>query len=340
MTPFPHRAVNPARRYSAVVLIYAGIDEAGYGPMLGPLCVASSVFVLDEHDPAGGPPDLWRLLRAAVCRKPSDRKRRVAVDDSKKLKGANAGPNHPLRHLERAVLAFQPYGDTPPDTDDALLAPLGAEAPGHPWFAGQTKLPLAHTIDQVRISRGRVQRAMQRVAVRCVAMSCRVIGAEELNRSVATRGTKADVNFDAAVGLVEAVWSRWPDAHPRIVIDRHGGRTRYGEGLRNGLAGSTVETVAETATMSRYVVSRAGSKVTVSFATEADGRFLPVALASMLAKYTRELLMLRLNRFFREQMPDLKPTAGYFGDGRRYLTEIKPLIKRLHLTPSQLVRQV
>ena len=63
MTRCPHRACNRDRRYSAVVLIYAGIDEAGYGPMLGPLCVASSVFVLDEHDPAGGPPDLWRLLR-------------------------------------------------------------------------------------------------------------------------------------------------------------------------------------------------------------------------------------------------------------------------------------
>ncbi len=97
--------------------------------------------------------------------------------------------------------------------------------------------------------------------------------------------------------------------------------------------------MAETATISRYILSRAGSKVTVSFATEADGRFLPVALASMLAKYVRELLMLRLNRFFRARIPQLKPTAGYFSDGRRYLTEIKPLMKRLHVTQSQLVRQ-
>ncbi len=325
-------------RYIAVVLIYAGIDEAGYGPMFGPLCVAGTVFVLDSHDPAGGQPDLWRLLRAAVCRKPSDRKRRVAVNDSKKLKGANDGPSHPLRHLERAVLAFHPYGDTVPDDDDAFFAPLDAEVPGHPWFTGKTSLPLAHTADQLRISRGRVQRAMQRVAIRCEAMWCRVIGAEELNRSVAARGTKAAVNFDAAVRLIETIWSRWPDDHPRIIIDRHGGRTRYGEGFEHALAGTTVEVVAETASMSRYILSRAGSKVTVSFAVEADGRFLPVALASMLAKYVRELLMLRLNRFFRARMPELKPTAGYFSDGRRYLTEIKPLMKRLHVTQSQLVR--
>jgi len=104
------------------------------------------------------------------------------------------------------------------------------------------------------------------------------------------------------------------------------------------LAGTAVEVVAETTTMSRYILTRAGSQLTVSFATEADGRFLPVALASMLAKYVRELFMLRLNRFFRERMPQLKPTAGYFGDGRRYLTEIKPLMKRLQVTQSQLVR--
>ena len=327
-----------ATRYIAVVLIYAGIDEAGYGPMFGPLCVAGTVFVLDRHDPAGGQPDLWRLLQAAVCRKPSDRKRRVAINDSKKLKGANDGPSHPLRHLERAVLAFDPHGVVAPDDDEAFFAPLDAEVPGHPWFTGTTPLPLAHTADQLRISRARVQRAMQRAAIRCEAMWCRVIGAEELNRTVDTRGTKADVNFDAALGLVESVWSRWPDDHPRIIIDRHGGRTRYGEGFARAMPGTTVEVVAETASMSRYILTRAGSKVTVSFAVEADGRFLPVALASMLAKYVRELLMLRLNRFFRARMPRLKPTAGYFSDGRRYLTEIKPLMKRLHVTESQLVR--
>jgi ribonuclease HII len=321
------------------VLIYAGIDEAGYGPMFGPLCVATTVFVLDDHDPTGGQPDLWRLLRAAVCRKPSDRKRRIAVNDSKKLKGPNDGPSHPLRHLERAVLAFDPHHPTPPDDDQALFTPLDALVPDHQWFAGKTPLPLAHTPDQLRISRARVQRAMQAAAIRCEAMSCRVIGAEELNRSIAAHGTKADVNFDAAVRLINAIWSQWPDSHPRIIIDRHGGRTRYGEGFERAMPGTTAEVVAETASMSRYILSRAGSKVTVSFATEADGRFLPVALASMLAKYVRELLMLRLNCFFRARMPQLKPTAGYFTDGRRYLTEIKPLMKRLNVTQSQLVRQ-
>jgi len=30
------------------MLVYAGIDEAGYGPMFGPFVVARSVFKIDE----------------------------------------------------------------------------------------------------------------------------------------------------------------------------------------------------------------------------------------------------------------------------------------------------
>ncbi len=321
-----------------VVLIYAGIDEAGYGPMLGPLCVAGTVFVLPEHDPGDGAPELWRFLQAAVCRTARDRKRRIAVNDSKKLKCPNDGPGHPLRHLERGVLAFFPYGLDAPATDEALFAPLGAIVPDRPWFTGGCALPLAHTADQTRISRGRVQRAMHRTGVRCEVMSCRVIDAADLNRSAAERHSKADVNFDASMRLVRSIWSRWPGGHPRVVIDRHGGRTRYARGLERALSGSTVQVVAETPTLSRYTVTRGDSLLTGSFATDADGRFLPVALASMVAKYVRELLMKRLNRFFQEQMTGLEPTAGYFKDGRRYVTEIKPVFQRLNLVPSDLVR--
>ncbi len=322
------------------MLIYAGIDEAGYGPLLGPLCVGCAVFLLEQHEPAEGPPDLWRLLRGAVCRKASDRKRRIAVDDSKKLKGANDGATHPLRHLERGVLSFCASTVGLPQTEDDLLASLETEVNPRPWLETTSALPLAHTVDQLRIARGRVQRAMTRTAVRCEAMWCEAIDPESLNRGVAATGSKADVNFLTAVRLIERLWARWPDRHPRIILDRHGGRTGYAEVLATALPDTAISVIAETPTLSRYTLSRGDSKVTVSFALEGDGRYFTVALASMTAKYVRELIMLRLNRFFREQLPDLKPTAGYYGDGRRYITEIKPVLKRLRLSPAQLIRNV
>src|SRR5262245_15423136 len=93
------------------MLVYAGIDEAGYGPMLGPLCVACTAFVVQDHDPetAGGC-DLWKKLKKAVCKKRTDKRRRIAVDDSKKIKLPNDGNVHPLRFLERGVLSFLSAG--------------------------------------------------------------------------------------------------------------------------------------------------------------------------------------------------------------------------------------
>ena len=92
------------------MLVYAGIDEAGYGPMLGPLCVASTCFVIADADPAAGPPDLWKALSGAVCRKASDKKKRIAIDDSKRLKGASSARLHPCRHLERGLGAWPAVG--------------------------------------------------------------------------------------------------------------------------------------------------------------------------------------------------------------------------------------
>ena len=88
-------------------LVYAGIDEAGYGPRLGPLCVGLGVFRVQEWQPGDPAPDLWRQLAPAVTREVKDRKGRIPFADSKVLKLSNQlKKSHPLRHLERGVMAM------------------------------------------------------------------------------------------------------------------------------------------------------------------------------------------------------------------------------------------
>ena len=59
----------------------------------------------------------------------------------------------------------------------------------------------------------------------------------------------------------------------------------------------------------------------------------------MASKYLREVLMLEFNRFWREHIPDLKPTAGYPVDAARFLQAIRPTIEMLGLREESLWRR-
>ena len=372
------------------MFIYAGIDEAGYGPMLGPLCIGCAAFVIPDHDPdQHGRIDLWKRLGRAVCKKKSDRRKRIAIDDSKHLKGANNGPTHPLLHLERGVLAFVATGrtDAPagkgtyepgapatapfgirtldrataplatggargssgppgsprsslPASDTDLFARLGVTLPDEPWYASTTPLPVANHADQLRIAASRLHRALSDEGVElCMrSIGCEAVDAAAFNREVDQTGTKAAVNFAAAMRHVESIWRAYPDDHPRIIIDRHGGRTHYRQELQTAFPETFISIIAEEPAISRYRLERGGSHITISFITEAETGHLPVALASMIAKYVRELAMGRMNRYFQALAPELKPTAGYVQDARRYLADLEPVLAARRIDPSCLIR--
>jgi len=76
----------------------------------------------------------------------------------------------------------------------------------------------------------------------------------------------------------------------------------------------------------------------IHFVVKADARFLPAALASMVSKYLRELLVHNINRYFINLHSELKPTAGYWKDGSRFIKDVKSNIKPLNIDMNQLVR--
>jgi hypothetical protein len=332
-----------ARSYAVAilprVLIYAGIDEAGYGPLLGPLCVACTAFVVPDHDPnAVGGCDLWKRLKQAVCKKRADKKRRIAIDDSKKIKLPNDGQVHPLKHLERGVLGFLATISELPQGDGELFEQLSVSIGRAPWYESTTSLPVAHTEDELRIAAARLRQTMQVEAIRCEHLCCETIDAASFNSQMQAMGAKSSVNFCSVLRHIDAVWKRWPNDHPRVIVDRQGGRTHYLRDLLHAWPDAKAQVLCETDTLSRYRLDAGGSFITISFMVEAESAHLPVALASMTAKYVRELLMMRFNRYFQSLMPELKPTAGYYADGRRYLADIDPLIDRMGIDRLTLVR--
>jgi len=322
------------------MLIYAGLDEAGYGPMLGPLCVAATSFIIHDATTGGDPPDLWTRLSSVICREKRDGRKRVAIDDSKKLKGANGGRTHPLLHLERGVLAFLGACADVPEDDAGFFAAVGASTPSEPWMTTTTALPLTQDLMTLRMQVNRVRRAMSSAGIELGLMRCEMIEPGRFNDQVERMGSKSIVNMGAMIRLIELIRTSWPDAEPTIVADRQGGRVRYYEELRAAWPTSRIRVEVERPEESRYSVTVDGQRLSIRFLREAEACHAPVALASMLAKYTRELAMIRLNRFFCDQVPDLAPTAGYVADARRYLTEIEPVLRSFGIDRRKLARSV
>lgn len=309
----------------------AGVDEAGLGPILGPLVVAG--VALDG--PAGGDP--WQLLRRRVSRtgKGPDR---IRVADSKLV---HTGP-HALRNLEQTALTFLCAwrGGAPP-TLEALLRGFGCDLERLqrcPWYE-DLALPLPVRADpgQIELWAHRLQQelAAQQILLRHVAV--RAIEAEEWNELIAASDNKSRAHFEAFASVLGELLRRLP-AGAHLVADRCGGITHYEPGLRRHMPGVPVRRLAEETAVSIYEVDAGGGPVRVSFAVGGEQRAFPTALASCVAKYVRELLLILLNRWFTARVDGLRPTAGYFQDGRRFLDDVAGLIRTPNFPRGRLIR--
>ena len=67
---------------------------------------------------------------------------------------------------------------------------------------------------------------------------------------------------------------------------------------------------------------RSGARMEVAFTERAEEHSFTTALASCLAKFGRESAMKAFNRYWARRVPDVKPTAGYTTDGRRWLADM------------------
>ena len=320
---------RPARW--ALLNCLAGVDEAGLGPILGPLVVSGVAL----EGPAGLTP--WRSLRSVVSRHRHE-KGKIRVADSKNVyQGA-----HRLERLEETVLSFcgALTGDIPENLGGWLRS-LGADldALGRcPWYGDlDLPLPLHADRDRITLQAHLLGRTMARRRTRILHLVVRVVDVEEFNQLIADTDNKSRAHFKAYSEVIAQLLRLMP-APVHLVADRCGGRTHYRAGLHSTCPGHDVEILQETSTASVYRLRGGTEPVTVTFASRGEDRAFPTALASCTAKYVRELMIHLLNRWFCARVPGLKPTAGYYVDGKRFLRDLKPFMESAEVPISRLVR--
>lgn len=327
------------------MLVYAGIDEAGYGPLMGPLVVASSQWCIDGACDPLAPPNLWKLLHQAVCRSSNDRRGRIAINDSKKLKGTGTGGEHPMATIERGVLSSLRLHECPTlslTSDSELFAHLGVDDPAlhAAWYGGSIDIPWACDAARLRIAESMFRTAASGNGITSHTLACKALDAESINAAAQRGMVKTSIPWSLLVQHVQALSAKFPTSAIRVAADRQSGRMRYLADLMRAFPRDSLAILHEDERESIYRIDRTGAPLVISFTVEGENDHFPIALASMTAKYTRELWMARLNRWFAQRVQPLEPTAGYVKDGRRFLAEVRDELKAHGIAETRLVRAI
>ena len=323
-------------------MILAGIDEAGYGPLLGPLVVGCCAFEVDGADPAAAElPCVWTRLKKSVGRSRSKSGKTLHVNDSKAVYTPAVG----LRELERSVLAIAAAGSGNwPATLDAFVGQVAghaeADLAAHPWYApvAGERFPLEQEAASVRVVANGLRAEMDRTGTRCVHLAARVVPERPYNRMVGATRNKSNALFSLSSIHLDHLLRTYGDRGLVIVCDRQGGRERYGGLLRLMFDDWSLTVVGEATGRSEYELRRGADVVRIAFAEKAEAQCLPVAAASMLCKYLRESLMRRFNGYWQAEVPGVAATAGYYTDGRRFLEQIDARRRAMGVADGDLIR--
>lgn len=179
----------------------------------------------------------------------------------------------------------------------------------------------------------RLRAACGQAGLQFTAARSDIVLTRRFNQLTSLYDSKGVALSKTTFGLLDKVWN--PDSgEPTLIIgDKHGGRNRYDDLIDELLDGQMIFRLRESREKSSY---RVGASE-LHFQTGAEAHF-PVAVASMICKYIRELAMEQFNAFWQRRVPELKPTKGYPTDARRFRADIAQMQRELDISDDVLWR--
>ena len=321
-----------------------GTDEAGYGPNLGPLAVAATAWRVASRteDAEAALTRAVAKVDAVVASRSGGRSPLWA--DSKQIYRGGDG----FGMLERGVsIGLVLAGAAVPEMWTALADTVGPISPrggcrGAWQELSSLPLPREADADTCTTLAAELRDLLARHGVMLERVACRGIYPDEFNSLLRDGFNKSDILSAATLELAAALRNTAADEPAVVWCDRHGGRKRYGGLVARHFDAPLVQPLEETPTRSVYMVPAADRPSTnacrLEFCVGGEAR-TPVALASMTAKYVRELSMHAFNAFWSSRLTGLQPTAGYPTDALRWRRDAAVAIEQAQLADDDLWRR-
>lgn len=315
--------------------ILAGIDEAGVGPLLGPMVVSSAAFSIPDGLLRN---DLWQVLNRSISKTKKGTAGRIVIADSKKAYDRSQG----LASLEKTVLVcLEIMGKSPENVGELLnlLCPDCLQRLGdYPWHQTIADNALG-SYPMTKIAANVLSNDLEANSIKLLEIETACLDVAYFNRQIDTVKNKSSVLFSAVCRLIKAIWDKHSgDDQIQIIVDRQGGRMHYRRQLQLMFGELDFTILKEDPNDSSYELKTAGKSMRIHFVVGADEKYMPVSLASIVSKYVRELLVDDMNRYFISFSPELKPTAGYWTDGLRFVDDLKKMMPHVSYDSNQLIR--